>query len=230
MKIQENLQSIYENIESIKAKYGIKDEIKLLAVSKTHPQELIRDAYKAGQRLFGENRIQECQIKIPSLHDLDIEWHMVGHVQRNKAKIVASLFNWVDSIDKVETAHTLNNKLLEINKKINILLEVNTTGETSKNGCDPEEINQLIDSIIPLTQLTIRGFLTIGPLYSDTRSIQQSFYTLKQIYDKTQQSYKELPIDILSMGMSGDYDIAIKEGSNLIRLGTILFGQRNYAK
>lgn len=228
MSIKDNIKSVAHNVEKVKEKNKISTPIHIMAVSKTHPAVFIREAYDAGMFIFGENKVQEAQNKIPGLADLEIEWHMVGHLQRNKAKLAAELFSWVDSLDKLSTAEALEKALYPLNKTMNILIEVNTTGEKAKYGCDPGEVKRLVDGMLALNHLKLRGLLTLGPLEYDEHSIRKSFSTLKQIYDRLKQDYKELSLDTLSMGMSGDYEIAIEEGSNMIRLGTILFGERQY--
>ncbi len=205
--------------------------VALMAVTKTHPREIIDVARAAGLTLFGENRIQEAQSKYQSiLQNREVSpltLHLVGHLQRNKAKVAASLFRCVQSIDKLETAEALDRHCGALGSKMDVLLEMNTSGEATKFGFGDERgLAETLERIAVLENLRVRGLMTIGPFTDDRDRIRAAFARLRKIYERLRRDYAELQFDTLSMGMSGDFEIAIEEGSTLIRLGTVLFGPR----
>jgi len=203
-------------------------DIRLLAVTKTFPSSYIDVARAGGVTLFGENRVQEAQSKYQSLLGSGIELHLVGHLQRNKAKIAASLFRCVQSIDKLQTAEALNRHCSELGRKMDILLEFNTSGEDTKFGFVEEyQLEEACENIAKLECLSVRGLMTIGPFTTDQDRVRRAFARLQKMYLSLQDRYPELSLDTLSMGMSSDFEIAIEEGANLIRLGTVLFGSRS---
>lgn len=223
----ENKQIILNNIEKAAFKSGRnKSDIILLAVTKTVPLDAVRTAAENGVTVFGENRVKEAADKYKNLID-NVELHLIGHLQRNKAKLAAKTFSWVQSIDRIETAEELNKYAVFENNTINILIQVNTSGEETKFGIrDYSEINKLIDSILKLRNLKLRGLMTIGPFTSDEQEIRKAFKKLKELYMKVKDSYTNQKIDTLSMGMSSDYKIAVEEGSTMVRIGSALFGNR----
>ncbi|MCL2705131.1 MAG: YggS family pyridoxal phosphate-dependent enzyme [Spirochaetaceae bacterium] len=226
--IQDNINSVLEEIISA-AKIAGRDpsEIKLMAVTKTKPLEYAEAAYKAGIKLLGENRVQEMEEKYSSFHS-DAEIHLIGHLQRNKVKKAIAVACSIDSIDKYETAEELSKCCKALGKDISILLEYNTSGEQSKNGFSSEkELFESIDKIRNLENLNIKGLMTIAPFTDDEKAIRGSFRMLANLFRKIEASHPDLKIDTLSMGMSSDFKIAIEEGSNIIRIGTRLFGSRN---
>ena len=199
--------------------------VQLLAVSKTHPSESLREMYHAGQRKFGENYLQEALDKMESLKDLDIEWHFIGHVQRNKTKHLAAHFDWVHGVDRFIIAERLSNQREEGQVPLNICLQVNIDAQETKDGCRPEEVADLVQQISSLPHLKLRGLMVIpAPDHSD------AFIKAKQLFDavKPQHAHPE-EWDTLSMGMSGDLVEAIAAGSTLVRVGTALFGARDYS-
>ena len=200
-----------------------------MAVSKTKPVEDILAAYKAGQRLFGENRIQEAESKFKEI-PADAELHMIGHLQSNKTKIAASCAVCVQSIDKLKTAAELNSHAANLNKKIDVLIEFNTSGESSKNGYkDYDHFLFDLEEMLKLENIRLRGMMTIAPFTDDEKEIKKSFRRLFAYFEKLKvDAGFGNEIDTLSMGMSSDYEIAIEEGSTLIRIGTAIFGSRNY--
>jgi pyridoxal phosphate enzyme (YggS family) len=225
----DNLDAVRERISSAAARCGRKaEEIRLMAVTKTFPLEYIETARRAGLTLFGENRIQEAQVKYRSLvDDSGLELHLIGHLQRNKAKIAASLFRCVQSIDKPATAETLNRYCGELGRKMDILLELNTSGEETKFGFpEPEQLWTACGQIARLESLQIRGVMTVGPFTTDRDRMRRSFASLRECLEGLRSRYPELSLDTLSMGMSGDFELAIEEGATMIRLGTVLFGPR----
>jgi pyridoxal phosphate enzyme (YggS family) len=206
------------------------EEIALMAVSKTFPPEIIREAYNAGQRLFGENRVQEFADKAGALSDLpDAEWHMIGHLQTNKAAKASELFTAVDSVDSLRLAEKLNTAAQAAGKRLPVLLEINVGGEAAKSGAAPDsdELEQLLVAVPGLQALQVRGLMTIPPFTEDPQQARPYFRRLRELRD--QIAARHLPavnLDVLSMGMSHDFEAAIEEGSTCVRLGTAIFGER----
>ena len=229
--IKENLLRIIDSIESSKNKLGIKYNIDLMAVSKTKPIEDILEVINAGQKLFGENRVMEAVGKFGSdqLRDKDYSLHIIGHLQRNKAKNAVEIADMIQSIDKTDTLDVLENFCAEKNKPMDFLIEVNTTNESQKYGINPENIESFLEEINKKNYKFCRprGLMTVGPFTEETEPIRKSFRLLKNIFDKSKTELKKDCFDIISMGMSNDYEIAIEEGSNLLRIGSSIFGYRN---
>jgi PLP dependent protein len=227
IQLQKNIQDILENIKQAAGRAGRSpDDIRLLAVTKTLPEQAVKTALENGITLFGENRVKEAAGKYGELKNI-VELHLIGHLQRNKAKLAAETFSWVQSIDKLETAAELNKYVALQDKIINILIQVNTSGESTKSGIlEYGYLNSLIDEINKLENLKLRGLMTIGPFTYDKVKIRKSFCKLKELFVKVKNDYRELNIDTLSMGMSSDYEIAVEEGSTLVRIGSALFGNR----
>ena len=202
------------------------ETVQLLAVSKTQPSESLREMYQAGQRAFGENYLQEALDKIENLNDLDIEWHFIGHVQRNKTKHLASSFAWVHGVDRLIIAERLSGQREVSQVPLNLCLQVNIDAQDSKDGCQPNEVAELVKRISQLPQLKLRGLMVI-PAPNNT----QAFSDAKQLFEqvKSEHAHPE-DWDTLSMGMSGDMTEAIAAGSTMVRVGTALFGARDYSK
>ena len=198
--------------------------VQLLAVSKTHPSQSLREMYQAGQRSFGENYLQEALTKIDELQDLEIEWHFIGHVQRNKTKHLAEKFDWVHGVDRFIIAERLSSQRLETQKPLNICIQVNIDGQDSKDGCQPDEVAELVKQISQLPNIRLRGLMVIpapenSVAFADAKTL---FEQVKSLHARPQDW------DTLSMGMSGDLDVAIAAGSTMVRVGTALFGARDY--
>lgn len=202
------------------------ESVQLLAVSKTHPSESLREMYQTGQRAFGENYLQEALDKMESLGDLDIEWHFIGHVQRNKTKHLAEKFAWVHGVDRLIIAERLSNQREANQAPLNICLQVNIDAQDTKDGCQPNEVAELVKSISQLPHLKLRGLMVI-PAPNNS----QAFSDAKALFEnvKTEHAHPE-DWDTLSMGMSGDMNEAIVAGSTMVRVGTALFGARDYSK
>ena len=202
------------------------ESVELLAVSKTHPSEVLRDMYACGQRAFGENYLQEALQKIEALQDLGIEWHFIGHVQRNKTKHLAEKFAWVHGVDRLIIAERLSNQRDAQQVPLNICLQVNIDAQDTKDGCQPSEVAELVRQISQLPHLKLRGLMVIP-----APDHPQAFQDAKQLFDavKAQHAQPE-DWDTLSMGMSGDLNAAIAAGSTMVRIGTALFGARDYSK
>ena len=196
--------------------------VQLLAVSKTHPSQSLREMYQAGQRSFGENYLQEALTKIDELQDLEIEWHFIGHVQRNKTRHLAEKFDWVHGVDRFIIAERLSSQRLETQKPLNICIQVNIDGQDSKDGCQPDEVAELVKQISQLPNIRLRGLMVIpapenSVAFADAKTL---FEQVKSLHARPQDW------DTLSMGMSGDLDAAIAAGSTMVRVGTALFGAR----
>jgi pyridoxal phosphate enzyme (YggS family) len=231
MSISDNIAAVRERIE--RAAHGagrVSEEIALMAVSKTQPAERIREAYLAGQRLFGENRVQEFVEKADSLPDLkDAEWHMIGHLQTNKAAKTAELFRAVDSVDSLKLAEKLDGAARGCGKTIAVLIEINVGGETAKSGVAPgsRELEELLIAAPRLKALVFRGLMTVPPFTDDPQNARPYFRKLRELRDAI--AARKLPsvaMEQLSIGMSHDFEVAIEEGSTCVRLGTAIFGER----
>ncbi|HFF4866116.1 TPA: YggS family pyridoxal phosphate-dependent enzyme, partial [Acinetobacter baumannii] len=192
----------------------------------THPSERLREMYAAGQRAFGENYLQEALDKIDALQDLDIEWHFIGHVQRNKTKHLAEKFDWVHGVDRLIIAERLSNQRGDDQAALNICLQVNIDGQESKDGCAPEDVAELVAQMSQLPKIKLRGLMVI-PAPDNTGA----FADAKKLFDavKVQHAHPE-DWDTLSMGMSSDLEAAIAAGSTMVRVGTALFGARDYSQ
>lgn len=225
--VAENLARITDRIQDACRRGGrTPDEVRLMAVSKRQPVERIREAVAAGLRLFGESRVQETEAR-RDLFPEDAEIHLIGHLQRNKARDAARLYHAVDSVDAERTAHALHGRLTEQERRMPILLEVNTSGEESKQGVRTyDQLTALVSAVTPLTALTITGLMTIGPVSTDEGELRRAFASLRQFSERLARDFPNLPLSELSMGMSNDYEYAILEGATTVRLGTALFGAR----
>jgi pyridoxal phosphate enzyme (YggS family) len=201
-----------------------------MAVSKTHPPESIREAYDAGLRLFGENRVQEFAGKAAALADLaGAEWHMIGHLQTNKAGKTAELFNAVDSIDSVKLAEKLDAAARSLGRKLSVLIEINVGGEAAKSGVAPDsrELEEILLAAPRFEALEFRGLMTVPPFTDDPEDARAFFRRLRELRDTI--AARKLPavgMNVLSMGMSHDFEVAVEEGSTCVRVGTAIFGER----
>lgn len=201
-----------------------------MAVSKTFSPERIREAYEAGLRLFGENRVQEFAGKADALRALTgAEWHMIGHLQTNKAAKAAELFAGVDSVDSLKLAEKLNAAAENLNKQLNVLIEINVGGEEAKSGVSPDSpgLEQILQAGSSLPNLKIRGLMTIPPFAEDPHQTRPYFRKLRELRDRfSAQRLPGITMEVLSMGMSHDFEVAIEEGSTCVRVGTAIFGER----
>jgi pyridoxal phosphate enzyme (YggS family) len=229
MSIAENIARVEERIHS--AARGVHrqpEEIKLMGVTKTVRPEGIREAYGAGLRSFGENRVQEFAGKAPFLRDLDqAEWHMIGHLQTNKVLKATELFSHIDSIDSLRLAQKLNS-IRAPERKI-VLLEINIGNEEAKSGIRPdsEELQELLDAAPELSFLEFRGLMTVPPYQDDPEQSRPYFRRMRALFEQIAgREARNVRMEILSMGMSHDFEIAIQEGSTCVRLGTAIFGER----
>ena len=231
MSIAENLSEVHQRIAAAAHRAGRDPEkIVLMAVSKTFPPERIREAYDAGLRIFGENRVQEFTGKAAAVRDLrEIEWHMIGHLQSNKAAAAAEAFAAIDSLDSLKLAEKLNTSAGRLGKKLSVLIEINVGGESAKSGLSPDadELEELLTAAPRLEQLEFRGLMTVPPFTDDPQGARAYFRGLRELRDAI--AARKLPsvaMDGLSMGMSHDFEVAIEEGSTCVRVGTAIFGER----
>lgn len=200
--------------------------VDLLAVSKTHPSDAVREMYATGQRAFGENYLQEALDKMQMLEDLAIEWHFIGHVQRNKTKHLAASFAWVHGVDRLIIAERLSSQRDASKSPLNICLQVNIDAQDSKDGCQPKDVADLVKSISRLANLKLRGLMVIP-----APNNPQAFVNAKSLFEKVRSEHAHPEHwDTLSMGMSGDMTDAIAAGSTMVRVGTALFGARDYSE
>ncbi len=231
MSIADNIARIRERMLAAAQRAGRDaNAITLMAVSKTFPVQAIRDAYAAGIRVFGENRVQEFAGKAEGLRDLsEACWHMIGHLQTNKAAKAAEIFHAVDSVDSLKLAEKLNDAAKSAGKKLGILIEVNVGGEAAKSGVAPEagELESLLSAAARLEHLVIGGLMTIPPYTQDPEAARPYFRKLLELRDYIAgRNLPAVSMDTLSMGMSHDFEIAIEEGSTWVRVGTGIFGTR----
>ncbi len=219
---------IAENIKRFKEELG--NKVELVAVSKTKPIADLQEAYDVGQRIFGENRPQEMQEKAEALPK-DIEWHMVGHLQSNKVKYIAPFVSMIHSIDKLSTLKEINKRAKQNERTIKVLLQMHIAEEESKFGMDEEKLTSFLESekLKNFENIKIVGMMGMATFTDDMDKVRSEFKKLKQIFDQTKANYfnDDPNFSILSMGMSGDYQIGIEEGSNMVRIGSQIFGARN---
>ena len=225
--VAENLVRIRERIEMAARRAGRRaEEITLIGVSKTHPAEAIRAAYAGGLRDFGENRVQEWEGKRGGLGDLDAKWHLIGHLQSNKAARAAGLFHFVDSVDDFGLAQRLDRARGDAGGvKLRVLLEVRVAEEETKNGVGVTNLPELAEKVTTLPALQLGGLMCIPPFLEDAAQVRPYFRKLRELRDQLEKR-TGLPLPVLSMGMSHDFEVAIEEGATEVRVGTALFGPR----
>ncbi len=222
-----NIAAVRARIDAAAQRVGRRaEEVTLIAVSKTKPLELVRMAYEIGVTDFGENRVQEALTKISSFSPSNLSWHMIGHVQSNKANKVVGKFSYVHSVDSLHLAQALQRQAEKMNVQQGILLQVNVSGEASKEGMTPEETLLLARQIAKLPALKIGGLMTVAPLVNDAEEVRPIFRTLRLLRDRLQQEIPDCSWQHLSMGMTDDYCIAVEEGATLVRVGRAIFGER----
>ncbi len=227
--IKENLDAVEKNIEAACNRAGRdRSEVTLIAVSKTKPIEDLMEAYNAGIRVFGENKVQELTYKIEHMPD-DIHWHMIGHLQRNKVKYIVGKVDLIHSVDKIELAEEIDKRAKALGIVQDILIEVNIADEESKGGVAADKAKELYVNIQKLSYVNVRGVMCIAPNVDDPESNRQYFVKLRKILvDIMSIMLDNSRVDVMSMGMTGDYEVAIEEGSTMIRVGTGIFGARQY--
>lgn len=228
--IRENIEEVKKRIKKACDGCGRNSEdVKLIAVSKTKPVSMLKEAYDCGCRDFGENKVQELADKWEQMPK-DIRWHMIGHLQRNKVKYIVDKVYLIHSVDSLRLAEEISKEAVKKNVTVSILVEVNVAGEESKYGTTCEEVYNLVEEIAKLPGIVIKGLMTIAPYVENSEENRQYFEKLRQIYvDIIQKNIDNVYMEELSMGMSGDYETAITQGATYVRIGTAIFGERLYA-
>lgn len=223
--IQENLVKVRERVASAVEKAGrAPQSVKLIAVSKTFPVEAVQSAYAAGQRLFGENKVQDLALKNAALPE-DIEWHMIGHLQSNKAKLAVENADYIHAVDSVKLLKRIDRLAGELGRSPKVFLEINVSGEESKFGVDTELVKDLAQEATKCENISVRGLMTMAPFGVPEDELRSVFSLLRKLRDNLQTEF-DLDLPELSMGMSGDFEIAIEEGATMVRVGTSIFGKR----
>ncbi len=223
--IAERLADIQDRIVSSASRAGRPASgVELVAVSKTHPAERILEAVEEGQVLFGENRVQEALLKIPSLPGR-LRWHLIGNLQSNKVRKALPLFELIHGVDSVDLARDIDRIAGELGLHPRVLLEVNVSGEGSKHGFDPEVLERELDGLLSLPRVQVEGFMTMAPLAAEAEASRPYFVALRELRDRL-AIRAGIPLPILSMGMSGDFEVAVEEGATLVRVGSAIFGKR----
>ena len=228
--LAKNYNAVKENIKKACEQAGrSQEEVTLLAVSKTKPVDMLMDVYHAGARDFGENKVQELVEKIPQLPS-DIRWHLIGHLQRNKVKYIVDKVAMIHSVDSLRLAETIEKEAAKKAVIVPILIEVNVAQEESKFGLKPEEVLPFIEQISDFSHIRIKGLMTIAPYVDNAEENREIFRELKKLsVDIAAKNINNVTMSVLSMGMTGDYMVAVQEGATMVRVGTGIFGARNYA-
>lgn len=229
--IKENLSRIEEKLQESCVKAGRnREDITLINVSKTKPVELLLEAYACGTRDFGENKVQEILDKYDKLPN-DVRWHMIGHLQRNKVKYIVDKVYMIHSVDSLRLAEEISKEAVKKQVEVKILIEVNVAEESTKFGITTEETIQLVRDVAKLPNISIEGLMTIAPFVENPEENRHYFAKLRELsVDITKKNIDNVSIGVLSMGMTGDYQVAIEEGATMIRVGTGIFGERNYSR
>lgn len=225
--LPERLAAVRNSIAEAATRAGrVADDVELVAVSKTHPPESIMEALDAGQTLFGESRVQEAKAKVPLLPGR-ARWHFIGHLQKNKIRHALSLnFELIHGVDSLQIAQDINRIADEVGAHPHVLIEVNVAGESTKFGFSPSKLREQMEELFSLDRLVIDGLMCLPPPVAKAEDARKYFVTLRELRDRLQTEFRA-PLPQLSMGMSGDYTIAIEEGATLVRVGTAIFGERS---
>lgn len=231
-QIKLNWQTVLDNVDKAAKKSGRnREDINIVAVSKIQANEAIINGIKAGIRVFGENYAQEMKEKnkaIPEVDGIKPEWHFIGHLQRNKVKYIAPFVELIHTVDSAKLAWEISKQAEKNGRTIRCLLQVNTSGEPSKSGCEPKELLQLVGDVLEIPHLKFEGLMTIGSFSEDKEIVRSEFIMLRNLLEQVKEKYPESGFVHLSMGMSHDYALAIEEGATFVRVGTSIFGARNY--
>lgn len=227
--LKKQYEEVEEKIRAACSRSGrAREEVTLIAVSKTKPAEQIEEVYNLGHREFGENKVQEMTEKYEVMPK-DIRWHLIGHLQRNKVKYIVDKACLIHSVDSLRLAQTISDEAVKKNCTVSVLLEVNVAQEESKFGMTCEEVPELVQKIAELPNVKVCGLMTIAPFVSDPEENRQIFRDLKQLsVDIERKNINNVSMRILSMGMTNDYEVAIEEGATMVRVGTGIFGERDY--
>lgn len=229
--LKENLDAVEQHIQSSCDKSGRnREDVTLIAVSKTKPVETLKEAYDLGVRVFGENKVQELADKYEALPK-DIHWHMIGHLQRNKVKYIIDKVDLIHSVDSIRLAETIEKEAAKCGVTANILIEVNVAKEESKFGLMPEEVDDFVEKIAGFSHIQVKGLMTIAPFVANPEENRPIFQRLRKLsVDIAKKNVDNVNVSILSMGMTNDYQVAVEEGATMVRVGTGIFGERNYAQ
>ena len=227
--IKENYFEVNEKVRKACDRAGRnRDGVTLIAVSKTKPLEDLREAYEAGARDFGENKVQELVDKIPQMPN-DVRWHMIGHLQRNKVKYIVDKVYMIHGVDSLRLGEEISKEAVKHGVTVRILIEVNVAGEDTKYGVSPEEAPLLAIGLSKLPGISLQGLMTIAPYVTDPEENRLIFAKLRQLaVDISEKNIDNVSMNVLSMGMTGDYEVAVEEGATFVRVGTGIFGERNY--
>lgn len=228
--VAENLKLVEEKIQAACDKVGrSREDVTLIAVSKTKPVSMLQEAYDQGIRVFGENKVQELVDKYEVMPK-DIKWHMIGHLQRNKVKYIVDKVEMIHSVDSIRLAETIDKEAAKKGIVVNVLLEVNMAKEDTKFGLMPEEVMDFIHEIVRFQHIKVQGLMTIAPFVENPEENRIHFANLRKLsVDIAKEKVDNVNMSILSMGMTNDFEVAIEEGATMVRIGTAIFGERNYA-
>ena len=229
-EICQNLESVQNRIRKACEDAGRDpDEITLVAVSKTKPVTDIRKAFECGQIHFGENRAKELQDKMEEFEEDRIQWHMVGNLQTNKIKYMVERVNWIDSVPKKKTIREIEKRASRIDRVINTLIQVNISGEDQKSGCEPEDLKEILKYAQGKSHVQVRGLMGMATFTEDQEKVRPEFSLLRELFEEHQAFNRDnIQLETLSMGMTNDLEVAIQEGSTMVRVGRAIFGERNY--
>ena len=227
MDLKKRLENVEKRIHQAALKYSRDPEsIHLVAVTKTITVDSVRDAIEAGVTILGENYVQEARNKFNVLGRYPVSWHFIGHLQSNKAKYAVRLFDLIHSVDTLKLAGELNKQAKKVNKVQDILIQINIGKEPSKFGSDIENAANLIEHIVLFENLSVKGFMAMPPFYNNPEKTRPYFIALRNLRDQIQKAFPDVGLNELSMGMTGDFEVAIEEGATLVRIGTAVFGER----
>ncbi len=227
MNLKEKLKNTKDRIRKTALTCGRDpNSVHLVAVSKTVPTDRVKEAIDAGVAILGENYVQEARDKFNVLSMYPVSWHFIGHLQSNKAKYAVRLFDLIHSVDTLKLARELNKQAKKVNKVQNILIQVNISKEPSKSGADVENVASLIKDISILENLSVKGLMTMPPYFNNPEKVRPYFSALRNLRDQIRKALPGVVLDELSMGMTGDFEVAIAEGATLVRIGTAIFGER----
>jgi hypothetical protein len=227
MDLKKRLDNVKDRINKTALKCGRDPEsIHLVAVSKTIPANRVREAIMAGVTTLGENYVQEARNKFNVLGTFSVSWHFIGHLQSNKAKYAVRLFDLIHSVDSLKLARELNQQAKKVNKIQDVLIQINISKEPSKSGSDIENAANLIKDIVLFENLTVKGFMAMPPFFNNPEKARPYFTALRNLRDQIQKDFPEVDLNELSMGMTGDFEVAIEEGATFVRIGTAIFGER----
>ena len=230
MEISDNLRLVEENIAAACKRAGRRrEEVKLIAVSKTHPVEAVKEAMRCGIRSFGENKVQELKDKMEKLDD-SLDWHLIGHLQTNKVKYVVGKVSLIHSLESIRLAEALEKEAVKRGVIVDVLVEVNIAGEDTKFGVLPENVEDFIREVAKFEHIRVKGLMTVAPIAQKSEENRKYFKNLNKIMvDLNSKNIHNVSMNVLSMGMTGDYETAIEEGATLVRVGTGIFGHRDYS-